>query len=78
MGSTALQRVCRDPAELFTVEGYWTAFDEPVELLTDPDVTFALDTACLTTLCKQHRIPYRKGDSAFPVWLLREFYRANP
>jgi len=78
--ATALELVGRDPAQLFAVEAYWTAFDEPVELLTNRTQTFADDTASLATLCEQHRISHRQDDQghAFPVWLLREFYRANP
>jgi hypothetical protein len=80
VADTALERVGRDPAQFFTVEAYWIAFDEPVELLTDPAQTFASDTASLATLCEQHRIPHRHDDQghAFPVWLLREFYPATP
>jgi len=80
VAATALERVGRDPAQLFTVEAYWTAFNEPVELLTNPAETFAEDTATLAALCEQHRIPHRRDPQghAFPVWLLREFYPANP
>jgi hypothetical protein len=80
VAATALERVGRDPAQLFTVEAYWIAFDEPVELLTNRAQTFADDTASLAALCEQHRIPHRQDDQghAFPVWLLREFYPANP
>jgi hypothetical protein len=76
----ALQRVGSDPAQLFTVESYWTAFDEPIELLTDAAATFALDAARLAVICNRHRIAYRADDRepAFPVWLLREVYPANP
>ena len=80
VAATALELVGRDPAQLFTVEAYWIAFDEPVELLTNPTQTFADDTASLAALCEQHRIPYRHDDQghAFPVWLLYQFYPANP
>ncbi|WP_445491362.1 hypothetical protein [Rhodopseudomonas sp. RCAM05734] len=78
--ATALERVGRDPAQLLTVEAYWTAFNEPADLLANPAQTFADDAASLATLCEEHRIRHRHDGQghAFPVWLLREFYLANP
>ncbi|UZE49048.1 hypothetical protein ONR75_30800 [Rhodopseudomonas sp. P2A-2r] len=80
VAASALERVGRDPAQLFTVEAYWNAFGDPVELLASPAQTFASNTASLAALCEEHRIPHRHDDQghAFPVWLLREFYPANP
>jgi len=53
-----------------------------VELLDDPQTTFTEDGHELLKLCLANGIPYRPaGDGqaiAFPVWLLREFYPANP
>lgn len=72
-------RVARDPLRLLTVADYWVEFDEPVELLEDPRATFRQDAADLIAACELHGIAYRRDEvPAFPVWLLREFYPANP
>ncbi|MBX9821205.1 hypothetical protein [Afipia birgiae] len=80
--TTHLGRIGRDPARLIAVGDYWAEFDAPVELLDDPQTTFTEDGHELLKLCLANGIPYRPaGDGqaiAFPVWLLREFYPANP
>ena len=79
---TLLGRIGRDPARPLTVADYWTEFGEPAELLDDPQATFAEDGHELLKLCLANDIPYRPTSDeqamAFPVWLLREFYPANP
>jgi hypothetical protein len=66
---------------MLSVADYWVEFDEPVERLTDPAKTFAEDAMRLSATCEDHGIPYQSsanGEPEFPVWLLREFYAANP
>lgn len=77
--TTPLGRIGRDPGRLLSVPDYWKEFDEPIELLKNPDRTFSKDAERLAVICEQHRIPYLRGEiePAFPVWLLREFYPAN-
>ncbi|SNT56463.1 hypothetical protein SAMN05216374_5004 [Tardiphaga sp. OK246] len=72
-------RVARDPLRLLSIADYWTEFDEPADLLEDPRATFKQDAADLIATCELNGIAYRRDDEpAFPVWLLREFYPANP
>ncbi|WP_156946989.1 hypothetical protein [Afipia birgiae] len=71
-----------DPARLLTVAEYWVQFDEPIEFLEDPAATFAGDGQSLIAICEANDIPYRPAGTVqaagFPVWLLMEFYPANP
>jgi hypothetical protein len=72
-------RVARDPLRLLSVADYWVEFDEPIDMLEDPRTTFEQDARHLIAACERHGIAYRRDDvPAFPVWLLREFYPANP
>ncbi|WP_047308390.1 hypothetical protein [Rhodopseudomonas palustris] len=76
-----LAKVARDPERLLTVREFWTEFNEPTDLLDDADETFRLDTVDLIRACVSQGIPYADGghtNSAFPVWLLRDFYPVNP
>ncbi len=77
---TALQRIGRDPARLLTVSAYWAEFGEPIELLDNAVRTFGEDGERLVAICEANRIPYLRGgdELAFPVWLLWDFYPANP
>ncbi|MDB5619668.1 MAG: hypothetical protein JWQ24_3906 [Tardiphaga sp.] len=68
-------KVAKDPSRLLSVADYWLEFEEPVDLLGDPQATFAGDTKHLRAACDKHGIAYHVGDEpAFPIWLLREFY----
>ncbi len=82
LSSTAVAcalRAATNPLRLLTVASYWAEFDEPTQLLDDPLDTFAQDARDLITLCERDAIPYNPGiEPAFPVWLLRAFYPANP
>ena len=77
-----LGRIGADPARLLTVADYWAEFDEPTELLDNPQVTFEKDGRALLKLCLTSGIVHRPAivtePAAFPLWLLLEFYPANP
>lgn len=72
-------RIARDPCRFISVANYWTEFDEPIDLLNDPQATFMSDEMDLISICEMHGIAYQRDRGlTFPVWLLREFYPANP
>ncbi|UGV24685.1 hypothetical protein E0H22_02680 [Rhodopseudomonas boonkerdii] len=76
---TVALKAAHDPLRLLSVADYWVEFGEPIDLLEDPRATFSEDAAHLIAACERQGIAYRRGDvPAFPVWLLREFYPANP
>jgi hypothetical protein len=72
-------KAAADPMRLLSVASYWAEFNEPIQLLEDPLGTFAADAKDLIVLCERHGIAFSSsGEPTFPVWLLREFYPANP
>lgn len=79
--STSL-RAASSAFELLSVADYWSEFDEPTDSLKDSQATFAADGIDLLRLCLANGIAYRPASAglpmAFPIWLFREFYEANP
>ncbi|MBN9602668.1 MAG: hypothetical protein J0G33_07035 [Afipia felis] len=77
-----LGRIGTDPTRLLTVASYWAEFDELTELLDNAQATFEADERALLKLCAAsgavHRPATVTEPAAFPLWLLREFYPANP
>jgi hypothetical protein len=72
-------KAAADPLRMLSVASYWAEFNEPIQLLDDPLGTFSADAKDLIALCDQHGILHGSGqEPTFPVWLLREFYPANP
>jgi len=69
-----------EPMRLLTVAQFWEEYEEPIDLLEDPEATFADDERSLAVICKEHGIAYRDTERqpAFPVWVLRAFYPENP
>lgn len=67
-------------ARSLTVRQWWHEMDEPIDLLEDPEATFAEDGGCLAAICEEYGIVCQRGEQrqAFPVWVLREFYPENP
>jgi hypothetical protein len=75
-----------------TVPGWWAVKETgALTLLSSPIETFMQDAETLEELCAQREASYYvvvappamsragiKQISAFPVWLLTEFYPANP
>jgi hypothetical protein len=73
------RKAAADPLRMLSVASYWAEFDEPIQLLDDPLGTFAADAKALIAMCERYGIAFSPSDEPiFPVWLLREFYPANP
>lgn len=80
--TTHLGRIARDPSRFMTVSEWWHEMDEPVEMLADPQATFAEDEREMIQLCRDNSIEYSPADTSrsamFPAWLFLRAYPAIP